>query len=127
MVGLGYLPGGDWSSASGVSADGSVVVGSSRWRSAGLIGTEAFIWDPTHCMRSVREVLTDSGVDLTGWILWDATAISADGTTIVGNGTNLFGHNMAWLANINAVPEPPGVALMCVGIFSILRRRYRLH
>jgi hypothetical protein len=74
-------------------------------------------------MRSVREVLTDLGVDLTDWILWSATAISADGTTIVGYGSNLLGQPKAWLANISAVPEPTSLQLVSIACYLILIRR----
>ena len=85
MVGLGNLSGWNFSSASGVSADGSVVVGSS----SGANGGEAFIWNSTQGMRSLQQVLTnDYGLNLTGWSLYQANAISADGLTVVGEGTN---------------------------------------
>ena len=54
---FGSLPGGSRNSiATGVSADGSVVVGASHGQS----GLEAFVWDSTHGMRSVRDVLVNN-------------------------------------------------------------------
>jgi hypothetical protein len=73
-------------------------------------------------MRSVREVLTDLGIDLSGWILRGATAISADGTTIVGYGTNPFGQQEAWLANISGVPEPTSLQLLSIACYLLLIR-----
>jgi probable HAF family extracellular repeat protein len=95
MVGLGFLPGGSYSSAQGVSADGTVVVGSSIDS-----GYEAFIWDETNGMRSLRGVLEALGLEneLEGWTLRVAPAISADGRTIVGYGTNPTGKTEAWRA-----------------------------
>jgi uncharacterized membrane protein len=111
MVGLEDLAGGDFDSvARDVSADGSVIVG---WGTS-AIGQEAFVWDATHGMRSVSGVLTDLSVDLTGWTLRAATAISADATTIVGYGVNRSGQTEAWLANITAVPEPSAAVLLLV-------------
>lgn len=106
MVGLGDLPGGRfWGVAHGTSADGSVVVGQSESAS----GNEAFIWDAVHGMRSVRDLLTNEyGLDLAGWSLTDATGVSADGRTIVGNGTNPSGGG-AWIALLDA--DAPGVTL----------------
>ncbi|MEE8147130.1 MAG: hypothetical protein V3T24_05970, partial [Longimicrobiales bacterium] len=91
MVGLGGPAGGV---AYGVSGDGSVVVGDS--------GGEAFIWDSTSGVRSLREVLVDLalGPVLSGWTLSRATAISDDGLTIVGNGLNPSGQLEAWIAVI---------------------------
>ena len=104
MVGLGVLPGGYFSSSAlGVSADGSVVVGYSDSEN------EAFIWNSTQGMRSLQQVLTnDYGLDLTGWFLYQANAISADGLTVVGYGTNPNGLNEAWIARLDGEPVPPG-------------------
>ena len=101
MVGLGDLPGGSFTSnAAAVSADGSIVVG---WGRSGS-GIEVFIWDQANGMRELDEVLTALGLDLTGWALTRARGISADGTTIVGWGTNPDGNTEAWMATI---PAPP--------------------
>jgi probable HAF family extracellular repeat protein len=91
MVGLGDLPGGSfYSLAKGVSADGAVIVG----ESASVVGVEAFRWTEATGMLSLREMLIAEGVDLTGWYLSRATAISADGRTIVGYGVVPDGNNV---------------------------------
>jgi len=110
MVGLGDLVGASFfSQARGVSADGSVVVGEGVSDS----GTEAFIWTQSHGMRSLRDVLTnDHSLDLTGWTLYDARGISADGLTITGYGTNPSGYTEAWIATI---PEPATLCLLALG------------
>jgi uncharacterized membrane protein len=85
------------SRAQGVSGDGSVVVGyvesnldETRW---------AFMWDQTHGMRNVKEVLeSEYGLNLAGWTLLVAWDISDDGTTIVGRGRNPQGFEEAWRA-----------------------------
>ena len=101
MVGLGDLAGGSFSSnANGVSADGSVVVGSGFTAS----GPEAFIWDAINGMQNLQAVLEDQlGLDLTGWTLNDASGVSADGTTIVGYGINPLGDTEAFIA---IIPTP---------------------
>jgi len=51
-------------------------------------------------------VLTNDGLNLTGWTLLSPTAISADGNTIVGFGTEPGGSREAWIAT---VPSPAPV------------------
>ena len=110
MVGLGTLPGGSRNSrARGVSADGSVIVG----QCYGEAGFEAFVWDATSGMRSVRQVLVsqfDLGANLRGWKLRAATAVSADGSVVVGYGMNPDGNQEAWLAYLGDEHRP--LALM---------------
>lgn len=93
MVDLGTL-GGDWSYARGVSRDGSVIVGYA-FNTANR--QQAFRWTTATGMRSITDLLIASGVDMTGWDLYDATAVSADGTTILGNGV-LNSNSRAWIA-----------------------------
>ena len=65
------------------------------------LGREAFIWEPTNGMRSLKEVLTnDYGLDLMGWTLWGADDISDSGLVIVGFGSNPGGDTEAWIADL---------------------------
>lgn len=94
IAGLGHLYGGTYSSATAVSADGSIVVG----QAASDLDTMAFIWDSTNGMRDLKSVLqTDYGLDISGWTLYYATAISANGRAICGNGIGPSGVGQAWL------------------------------
>ena len=104
MVGLGHLPGGSSSQALGVSADGSVIVGTGN--SASSPPDEAFRWTSEDGMQSVGLILTTAGVDLTGWTLKRATGVSADGNTIVGWATNPDGDTEAWIAVLSDTPLP---------------------
>lgn len=126
--------------ASGISADGSVIVGGGYYKQDSLPiddlppgwggvdpppPTEAFIWDATHGMRSLRDVLSDLGADLMGWQLHGATAISADGLTIVGSGTDPSdpsGQYHGWIATI---PEAGFIAPAVVALGGLLARRRR--
>ena len=85
MVGLGDLPGGNFSSAAtGVSADGNVIVGTGSSEQ----GYEAFLWTPSLGMVSLQQFLLDRGVtEVAGWQLQFVGGVSADGRTIVGNGS----------------------------------------
>ena len=124
LVGLGDLTGGVFeSSALGISADGSVIVG----QSASVNGDEAFVWDATSGIRNLRDILiNDFNLDLSGWLLEEASAISSDGTTIVGSGINPSGNFEAWIATISAVPEPTTLTLfnICLIPLATCRQRY---
>ncbi len=79
-------------SARAVSADGAIVVGRDST-------FEAFIWDPRHGVRDLRNVLqAELGLNLTGWTLTAANGISGDGRTIAGSGINPAGQPEAWIA-----------------------------
>ncbi len=121
MVGLGFLPGGSAGSTTGVSADGSVVVGSSA---IGGGAYRAFIWMPTSGIRNLYECLRDD-VGLScppGWTLADAIGVSAEGLTIVGNGTDSYGYHQAWVGHI---PEPATLLLVMLGVLRVSGRRGR--
>lgn len=97
MQGLGYLGAGNFysdSEALGISADGSVVVGTSD--------DEAFRWTQTSGMQSVSNWLQENGIDSSDWFLERANAVSADGTTIVGYGDHL-GQMEAFVARARAL------------------------
>jgi probable HAF family extracellular repeat protein len=120
MVGLGHLSterGTPYSQADAVSADGSVIVGTSTSKSVGNV----FIWDEARGMRSLQELLMDLGLDLSGWDLSAVIGLSADGRTIVGTGTNPNGVHEAWLAVL--VPEPGAGLLAGIGLAGFFVRR----
>ena len=84
MVNLGAPGGGGGTSfATGVSADGSKVIGYARLRPR---ENAAFLWTAATGMRFLSDVLADQGVDVEGWVLTSANDISPDGKTIVGSG-----------------------------------------
>jgi uncharacterized membrane protein len=92
-----------------------------------LLPPEAYIWDSTNGMRSLQDVLTDEGLDLTGWTLHVAHGISADGKTIVGWGVNPDGNTEAWIAHVSPVPIPGAMWLLSSGLISLMGIRKRLH
>ncbi|HEX5010691.1 MAG TPA: PEP-CTERM sorting domain-containing protein [Planctomycetota bacterium] len=97
MQSIGDIPGGSaFSRANGISADGSVIVG----QSVGPSGMEAFVWTAATGCVSLKSLLTSLGVDLNGWTLEVAQAISADGRTIVGYGPNPSGNYEGWVAHL---------------------------
>jgi uncharacterized membrane protein len=120
MMGLGDLPGGAfWSRAEDVSGDGSIVVGVAGTGAnpdTTIADQEAFIWDEAHGMRLLEDVLVGLGLDLTGWELNQATAISDDGLRIVGFGSSPLGSSEAFLAEL---PEPSSAALLGLGLAAL--------
>jgi probable HAF family extracellular repeat protein len=78
MVGLGDLHGGDFSSvATGITADGDVIVGGSN----SLLGPEAFRWTAAEGMIPLGDLPG-------GFFSSGARAVSSDGNTVVGYGNS---------------------------------------
>lgn len=117
LRGMGDLAGGRFlSQFNDVSANGSIVVGKGN----GASGERAVIWDATNGMQELSVFLTALGLDLTGWTLSDAAAISDDGLTIVGTGTNPNGLTEGWIA---VIPEPGTALLLGLGLAGLASRR----
>ncbi|HXI56030.1 MAG TPA: hypothetical protein VNO55_08220 [Polyangia bacterium] len=80
----------------GASRDGARILGS-RLTANGVPGPPAplgpppthapFIWDNGHGSRDLAELLAQGGANLSGVVLGDPIALSADGTTVVGHAT----------------------------------------
>jgi probable HAF family extracellular repeat protein len=81
---LGTLPGGGWSWAYGVSADGSVVVG---WAENAAGYRRAFRWTAA---RGMQDLGTLGGGESEAW------GVSADGSVVVGSAQNAAGDRRAF-------------------------------
>jgi uncharacterized membrane protein len=120
----------DYCDALDISADGSIIVGTAGYGSGVILApgelNGAVIWkDGT--ARFITELLTTDyglGVELEGWHLTYATAISDDGTVIAGNGFAPDGSSAAWVV-VLAVPEPASVVLALVGVMAVMAFRMK--
>ena len=63
----------------------------------------AFLWTPSLGMVNLNEYLPTVGVNLDGWTLIEATGLSVDGRTIVGQGNRGDGYG-AFAVYLGAVP-----------------------
>lgn len=91
--------------AAAMSADGSVVVGTS---SDGNDQTShAFRWTEARGMVSIDDLLTGAGVDLGGHSLAAATGVSADGKTVVGDAATSSG-DVFYIADLDGVDAASG-------------------
>lgn len=125
IVGLGIRPGGDFSIANDVSADGTAVVGFG----SGDSRHSALVWTAVNGWENIADLLSQSGIDLEGWTLNEATGISANGAIVVGIGMNPDGNTEAWRADLSGligVPEPSTGLLTVLGLGFWGVRRYRL-
>lgn len=108
MQSLGFLEGGRARSlAFAVSADGSAIVGSAD----NFERAAAFLWTKSNGMQDLTVLLGTLGIELSGWQLTGATAVSADGLTIAGRGIHR-GRPEGWIA---VIPEPGPALLLGIG------------
>ncbi|MCA9255865.1 MAG: hypothetical protein KDA33_09515, partial [Phycisphaerales bacterium] len=99
MQDLGFLsPNTNGTAVYGANADGSVLVGESGH-------FRAMLWTQALGMVNLESLLSSLGVDLTGWILNDARAVSPDGLTIVGNGS-FNGAQRGWRVKVPYLQLP---------------------
>jgi uncharacterized membrane protein len=89
LVGMSYVPievptGVQSTSIRAASADGSIVAGTAVF----MNGSHAFIWTEAGGFEFLLDVLTDAGVNTSGWSLRAVNGLSADGRTAVGEGVN---------------------------------------
>ncbi len=121
MVGLGDLPGGSFSSdATGITADGTFIVGSSDvgldFGSNRLLNFDrnsiAFIWDEANGMRPLKDYLEETyNLDLSDWILFDVSYMNSDGSVISGFGS-YQGEIQSYSFSATTIPEPSTGALI---------------
>jgi len=112
----GYVTG----SATAVSTDGATIVGEMSPPGNGGGGgggggqpSAAFIWNQATGVQNLQQVLISDGLgsSLTGWTLTAATAITPDGSTIVGNGIDPQGKQEGWIATLNTPPTLQSISV----------------
>jgi hypothetical protein len=120
MLGLGDLPGGQFSStALAVSADGQTVVGCGR---NAADSNEAFVWRQTGGMQSLTGLLLAQGVNpaADNWgTLLQATSVSANGRYVLGFGLR-GGTTEAFLADLGEQPVPEASTKGAVCVLAIV-------
>jgi len=103
-----------------ISDDGSTVVGYLLNNPMQYEDFAAYIWNEQDGVRLIQDILANNyNLDLTGWTLTNATGISDDGMTIVGNGINPDGVEEGWIATI---PEPATIILFALGSIAVRRQ-----
>jgi probable HAF family extracellular repeat protein len=124
-VWIGHLPGLSgtvYSFSSDVSADGSVIVGGSGEDA----NFRAFLWTNQTGMKTVQQLLSQSGVDLMGWTLQYVSSISADGRSMTGVGLNPDGHSEGWVAVLQ-IPEPSASFIIILSLIGGIFWRDRVN
>ena len=97
MQGLGDLPGGAFVSIAFEVSDDGTAVGTAT----GNDGAVAVVWDAKNGIQTVKEALLAAGAkDVETWQLTEATGISRDGRTLIGNGMNPQGAPEGWVARL---------------------------
>ena len=99
---LGSLPGGDQAGlANVISKYGGVVAGNASIGAYEKKEWRPFVWDTENGIRDLQEIMmTEYGIDMKGWDLRSATAISDDGITIGGWGYDPKGQPEPWIVTL---------------------------
>ncbi len=114
---VGLLSGATSSSITGMSLSGDVLLGG-----CGGITNGAFMWTQARGLISLYDYLITQGVDLTGWNLNTAVGLSADGSTLVGNGT-FNGQSRSFVVSGLTIPTPAALSLLALGGLWSRRRK----
>jgi probable HAF family extracellular repeat protein len=105
--------------------NGSVIVG--KGDPGTPFGGDAVLWTAATGEESIQDLLMAEGVSTSGWTLFDATGISANGKIITGVGFDPSGNEEAWIVNLSATatPLPAALPLFATGLggLSLLGRR----
>ncbi len=110
-----------------VSANGSVIVGTTLDTTDATQRIPAFIWTAQFGTENLQQFLAQNyGLDLPGWTLTKANGISDDGHIIVGRGVDPLGHTQAWVINLS-VPEPSAFSMFAMMLFFACTAHVRLH
>lgn len=116
---LGDLsPFNDFQGATGISADGHIIVGYDRGFGPAVFG-QGSIWIEGQGMLNLTDYVATQGVDLDGRTLALPMGISADGHTIYGMDNTGSG----FVVTISAVPEPSTYATLGLGLALLAARR----
>jgi hypothetical protein len=113
-------PFGDVQGATGISADGRVIVGYDRSFGPPTFGMGT-IWIDGLGMRNLTDYALGQGIDLNGRTLALPLGVSADGLTVVGLDNQYHG----FVLTLAPVPEPASWALMGAGLAGLLLARRR--
>ena len=106
---LGTIPGTfNTITANAVNSDGSMIVGGIA--NFTLFNQRALLWTPTQGWVDLNTYLPTVGVNLAGWTLTTAVAISSDGRTITGIGTRAGNLFHTWIVTLPPAPPHCGSA-----------------
>ena len=109
---------GDFQAATGISADGRIIVGYDRGFGPAGFG-QGTIWIEGQGMLNLTDYLTSQGVDLGGRTLALPLGVSADGRTFYGMDNTGSG----FVVSLSPVPEPATYAMMALGLVGMTARR----
>ncbi|QBE61879.1 PEP-CTERM sorting domain-containing protein [Pseudoduganella lutea] len=109
---------GDFQGATGISADGQIIVGYDRGFGPAAAG-QGTIWIEGQGMLDFTDYITSHGVDLGGRTLALPLGVSADGKTFYGMDSDGSG----FVVTLSPVPEPATYAMLAFGLGVLIARR----
>lgn len=124
-VAIPLLSGHDFSTATAVSADGSVIAGYSYLSSNNPGSRTCWLWDSVHGTRDLKAILQSCGVNTGTWQFIYVHGFANGGKTLTGYGY-LNGDTSTYQAWAVTLPEPSSLvslSLLALGMLPLIRRR----
>jgi len=106
-VKIPILPGHNYAESWAISEDGYVIGGFSLDTANNPGSRTCWVWDPVNGTRDIRDILTENGIDISGWQFTNITGICDDGSVMTGTGYRDGDTSKTYAWVVVGLPKPP--------------------
>lgn len=101
------LPGHNYAESWAISEDGYVIGGFSLNTANNPGSRTCWVWDPVNGTRDIRDILTENGINISGWQFTNITGICDGGSVITGTGWKGGDTSKTYAWVVVGLPKPP--------------------